>query len=59
MSDVFWDLHIDPDAQGTSITAQTFMIDDIFLDSMRDDPEFQKILEQAEEKHLAFKERFF
>jgi pentatricopeptide repeat protein len=29
------------------------------LDSMRDDPEFQKVLEKAKEKHLAFKKRFF
>ena len=36
-----------------------FMLNDIFLDSMRDDPEFQIILEQAKGKHLAFKKRFF
>jgi len=29
------------------------------LDSMRDDSEFQKVLEKAKEKHLAFKKRFF
>jgi serine/threonine protein kinase/tetratricopeptide (TPR) repeat protein len=29
------------------------------LDLMRDDPEFQKVLEKAKEKHLAFKKRFF
>ncbi len=29
------------------------------FDSMRDDPEFQKVLEDAKEKHLAFKKRFF
>ncbi len=32
---------------------------DFFLDLARDDPEFQKILEKAKKKHLAFKERFF
>jgi len=36
-----------------------FMLNDIFLDSMRDDPEFQIILEQAKGKHFAFKKRFF
>ena len=35
-----------------------FMLTDFYLDSMRDDPEFQIILEQAKEKHLAFKKRF-
>ena len=29
------------------------------LDPAREDPEFQKVLQQAKEKHLAFKERFF
>jgi len=29
------------------------------FDSMRDDPEFQQILDKAKEKHLAFKKRFF
>ncbi|TFH02271.1 MAG: tetratricopeptide repeat protein [Calditrichales bacterium] len=29
------------------------------LDLMRDDPEFQKLLEKAKDKHLAFKKRFF
>ena len=36
-----------------------FMLNDICLDSMRDDPEFQIILEQAKKKHLAFQKRFF
>ncbi len=35
------------------------MVNDFFLDSLRDDPEFQEILEEAKEKHLAFKTRFF
>jgi len=35
------------------------MLNDVCLDSMRDDPEFQKILEKAKEKHLAFKKKFF
>ena len=29
------------------------------LDQVRDDPEFQKVLQRAKKKHLAFKERFF
>ena len=36
-----------------------FMISDPFLDSVRADPEIQKILEEAKEKHLAFKKKFF
>jgi len=36
-----------------------FMLTDSFLDSMRDDPEFQKVMEEAKEKHLAFKKRLF
>jgi len=36
-----------------------FMLTDSFLDPVRDDPEFQKILEKAKEKHLAFRKRFF
>ena len=36
-----------------------FMLTDFFLDSVRDEPEFQKILSEAKEKHLAFKKRFF
>jgi hypothetical protein len=36
-----------------------FMLTDSFLDSIREDPEFQKILSEAKEKHLAFKKRFF
>lgn len=35
-----------------------FMIIDSYLDSMRNDPEFQIILEEAKNKHLAFKERY-
>ena len=37
----------------------SFMQRDRFLDSMRDNERFQKILEKAKEKHLAFKKRFF
>ena len=36
-----------------------FMLTDSFLDSVRDEPEFQKVLEKAKEKHLAFRKRFF
>jgi serine/threonine protein kinase/tetratricopeptide (TPR) repeat protein len=36
-----------------------FMLTDSFLDSARDDPEFQRILEIAKAKHEAFKKRFF
>lgn len=36
-----------------------FMNKDPFLDAAREDPEFQKVLQKAKEKHLAFKERFF
>jgi len=36
-----------------------FMLNDFYLDSVRDDPEFQEILEKAKRKHLAFKKRFF
>ncbi len=36
-----------------------FMLTDSFLDPMRDDPEFQKVIEKAKEKHLAFKNLFF
>jgi tetratricopeptide (TPR) repeat protein len=32
---------------------------DSYLDSVRDDPEFQRILEMAKAKHEAFKKRFF
>ena len=35
------------------------MLTDFFLDSVRDDPEFQRILEMAKVKHEAFKEKFF
>lgn len=35
------------------------MSTDFYLDSVRDDPEFQKILEDAHDKHLDFKKRFF
>ena len=35
------------------------MLTDIFLDPVRDDPEFREILERAKEKHLAFRKRFF
>lgn len=36
-----------------------FMHTDNFLDFLRDDPEFQEILQEAKEKHLAFRKRFF
>jgi TolB-like protein/Flp pilus assembly protein TadD len=36
-----------------------FMQTDSFLDSVRDDPEFQRILKAAKAKHEAFKKRFF
>jgi tetratricopeptide (TPR) repeat protein len=36
-----------------------FMLTDSFLDSVRDDPEFQLILEMAKVKHEAFKKKFF
>ncbi len=36
-----------------------FMLADSFLDSVRDDPEFQRILKMAKAKHEAFKKRFF
>ena len=36
-----------------------FMLTDFYLDSMRDDPEFQEILAIAKKKHLAFKKRYF
>ena len=36
-----------------------FILTDFYLDSMRDDPEFQEILAIAKKKHLAFKKRFF
>jgi tetratricopeptide (TPR) repeat protein len=36
-----------------------FMLTDSFLDTMRDDPDIQHILEIAKVKHEAFKERFF
>lgn len=36
-----------------------FMLKDSFLDSMRDDPDFQKILIEAKLKHEAFKQKFF
>ncbi|KAA3617750.1 MAG: hypothetical protein D8M58_00635 [Calditrichaeota bacterium] len=29
------------------------------LDPVRDDPEFQKLMEKAKKKHLAFKKKFF
>jgi tetratricopeptide (TPR) repeat protein len=35
------------------------MLTNSFLDSVRDDPEFQRILEMAKAKHEAFKKRFF
>lgn len=35
------------------------MSTDSNLDQARDDPEFQKVLQNAKEKHMAFKKRFF
>jgi len=35
------------------------MSTDSYLDPVREDPEFQEVLQKAKEKHLAFKERFF
>ena len=35
------------------------MSTDSYLDSAREDPEFQKVLQKAKEKHMAFKELFF
>lgn len=35
------------------------MSTDSYLDPVREDPEFQKVLQTAKEKHLAFNERFF
>ena len=37
----------------------SLMTRDIFFDPVRDDPEFDKILEDAKEKHLAFKKKLF
>lgn len=36
-----------------------FMLSDFYLDPVRDDAEFQIILERAKEKHLDFRKRFF
>ncbi len=36
-----------------------FMLTDFFLDSVRGDEEFQMILQEAKEKHLAFRETVF
>jgi tetratricopeptide (TPR) repeat protein len=36
-----------------------FMLSDFFLDSVRKDEEFQKILLEAKEKHLAFRKKIF
>jgi TolB-like protein len=36
-----------------------FMLDDFFLDSVREDEEFQRVLQEAKEKHLAFRKKFF
>ena len=36
-----------------------FMLTDSFLDSIREEPEFQKILKITKKKHLAFKKKFF
>jgi tetratricopeptide (TPR) repeat protein len=36
-----------------------FMLKDSFLDSMREDEEFQMVLQEAREKHLSFQKKFF
>ncbi|MFQ5640107.1 MAG: protein kinase [bacterium] len=36
-----------------------FLLRDSFLDSVRDDPEFQRVLALAKEKHEYFKKKFF
>jgi len=36
-----------------------FMLNDSFLDSMREDEEFQMVLQEAREKHLSFQKKFF
>ncbi len=36
-----------------------FLLTNPFFDSVREDVEFQRVLQQAKEKHLAFKKRFF
>ncbi len=36
-----------------------FMLKDSFLDSMREDAEFQQVLERAKKKHFAFRKKFF
>ncbi|MCK4827881.1 protein kinase, partial [bacterium] len=36
-----------------------FFLTDPFLDSVRDDPEFQEVLALAKEKHEAFKQKYF
>ncbi len=36
-----------------------FMLKDFFLDSARDDAEFQRVLEEARKKHLSFRRNFF
>jgi len=36
-----------------------FMLSDSFLDSVRDDEEFLRVLQEAREKHLSFQKNFF
>lgn len=36
-----------------------FMLRDSFLGPVRGDPEFQRVLALAKEKHVAFKKKFF
>jgi TolB-like protein len=36
-----------------------FMLRDSFLDSVREDEEFQKVLQEARKKHLSFQRKFF
>jgi hypothetical protein len=36
-----------------------FMLEDEFLDSVRDEHGFQEILQEAKRKHEAFRKRFF
>jgi len=37
----------------------SFMLSDSFLDSVRDDEEFLRVLQEAREKHLSFQKNFF
>ena len=35
------------------------MLNDTFLDPVRDDPEFKEVLNLAKQKHEAFKKKYF